>query len=84
VLVGLSKDSVESHRRFAAKYDLHCYLLADPGGALLARLGVRNAVTGMAARATFVIDSSGIVRHVFENVSARGHADAVLAAVQSL
>jgi len=83
VLVGVSKDTVDSHKRFAAKYDLHCHLLADPDGFILRRLGVQNPA-GQARRTTFVIDKSGIVRRVFENVSARGHADEVLAAVALL
>jgi peroxiredoxin Q/BCP len=84
VLVGVSKDSVDSHKRFAEKYDLHCHLLADPDGAILQRLGIQQPLGGRARRTTFVIDKSGIVRHVFENVSARGHAEVVLAAVASL
>jgi peroxiredoxin Q/BCP len=80
----VSKDTLESHKSFASKHGLTSYLLADPDGTVLSRLGVRNPITGMAARTTFVIDKSGIVRHVFENVSVRGHADAVLAAVANL
>jgi len=80
----VSNDSLESHERFAAKYDLKVYLLADPDGVVLERLGVRNPKSGTAARTTFVIDKSGIVRRVFENVSARGHADEVLAFVATL
>jgi peroxiredoxin Q/BCP len=70
--------------RFAAKYDLKGFLLADPDGIVLERLGVRNSKSGSASRTTFVIDKSGIVRHVFESVSARGHADEVLAFVATL
>jgi thioredoxin-dependent peroxiredoxin len=81
--VGVSKDSVESHKRFAAKYDLHLHLLADPDGTILKRLGVQG-LGGTARRTTFVIDKSGVVRSVFENVSVRGHADAVLAVLAAL
>jgi len=82
--VGVSNDTVASHERFAAKYDLQCYLLADPDGALMSRLGVRDPISGTGARTTFVIDKSGVVRHVFEKVSVKGHADAVLSAVAAL
>lgn len=82
--MGVSKDDLESHKRFAAKHDLKSYLLADPDGIVLERLGVRNPTNGMAARTTFVIDKSGIIRQVFEKVSARGHADEVLAVVATL
>jgi peroxiredoxin Q/BCP len=83
VIVGVSKDSVASHKKFAAKYDLRCYLLADPDGVILKTLGVQGA-TGLARRATFIVDSSGIVRYVYDNASARGHAAEVLAAVATL
>lgn len=47
------------------------------------RLGVAGPL-GFASRTTFVIDNTGIVRHVFENVSARAHAAQVLAVVEAL
>ena len=82
-MIGISKDTVESHRRFAAKHDLHCHLIADPTGAILKRLGVSGPL-GMARRCTFVIDRSGVVRNVYENVSVPGHAEAVLRNVRAL
>jgi peroxiredoxin len=83
-VVGVSKDDVESHRRFAEKCGLDCPLLADPEGAVLALLGVEKAPGGTAKRTTFLIDKAGVIRRVYENVSARGHADAVLLAVKEL
>ena len=83
MLVGISRDTVDSHRRFIEKHDLHCLLIADPKAEILKRLGVAGPL-GFANRATFVIDNTGAVRHVFENVSARGHAAQVLAAVEAL
>jgi peroxiredoxin Q/BCP len=84
VLIGISKDGVASHKRFAEKYGLECYLLSDPDGAALDLLGVEKAWHGRGKRTTFVIDRTGVIRHVYENVSPRGHADAVLAAVKAL
>jgi len=83
VLVGISNDSVESHRRFIAKHHLQCQLIADPRAEILKRLGIAGPL-GLARRTTFVIDNTGIVRDVFENVSARGHAAQVLAFVEAL
>ena len=83
MLVGVSKDSVASHKKFAAKYDLRCHLLADPDAVILKKLGVLH-LTGLARRTTFIVDSSGIVRYVYDNASARGHAAEVLAAVATL
>ena len=62
---------------------MRCRLIADPKGELIKRLGVAGPL-GFANRTTFVIDDTGIVRHVFENVSARGHAEQVLEAVKAL
>jgi peroxiredoxin len=62
---------------------LRIHLLADPNAEILKRLGVAGPL-GFASRTTFVIDDTGIVRHVFENVSARGHAAEVLAVVEAL
>lgn len=81
--MGVSKDTVAAHKAFAAKYDLRCHLLADPDGSILKLLGVQSLM-GRARRTTFVVDKSGTIRFVFENVSVRGHADEVLAAVATL
>jgi len=83
-LVGVSKDDVASHGRFAEKYGLHCHLLADPDGAVLSLLGIEREPGGLARRTTFVIDKHGVIRHVYEDVNARGHADVVLSAVKEL
>ena len=79
----MSKDTVQSHQRFAVTHDLHCRLLADPTGRIIKLLGVAGPL-GFANRATFVIDKSGVVRRVYENVSAKGHAAEVLAFVKTL
>ena len=79
----MSKDTVQSHERFVLTRDLHCRLLADPAGRIIKLLGVAGPL-GFANRTTFVIDKSGVVRRVFENVSAKGHAAEVLAFVKTL
>ena len=84
VLVGLSRDGVDSHCHFAEKYGLEYHLLADPEGAVLALLGIEREPGGLAKRTTFVVDRDGVIRRVFENVTARGHADEVLAVVKEL
>jgi len=79
----LSKDTVESHRRFADSHDLRCHLIADPKAEIIRRLGVAGPL-GIAQRVTFVVDKQGIVRRVFEDVKARGHAAEVLEFVRTL
>lgn len=89
-VVGVSPDSVESHRKFAAAEGLKFPLLADPGaqvarayGAFGEKVLYGKKVTGM-IRSTFVIDGQGVVRKVFPRVRVDGHAEKVLEALAGL
>ncbi len=66
-VVGVSSDSVGSHRRFAARYDLPFLLLSDRGGAVRERYGVEKTLGLLPGRVSFVIDRSGVVRHVYSS-----------------
>ena len=89
-VIGISKDSVVSHDKFTAKFDLSFPLLADTEGKACEAFGtwVEKSLYGRKymgiERATFVIDAKGVVRHVWRKVKVPGHVDQVLAAVQSL
>ncbi len=89
-VIGISKDSVASHDKFSAKFDLAFPLLADTEGKACEAFGtwVEKSLYGRKymgiERATFVIDAKGVVRHVWRKVKVPGHVDQVLAAVQSL
>jgi len=81
---GLSRDSVKSHQGFIAKQELPFRLLSDPEAALLKALGAYGTkvmygkeVEGI-LRSTFLVDPSGIIRHVWPKVSVKGHVDEVL------
>jgi peroxiredoxin Q/BCP len=82
VVVGVSTDSVESHRGFAEKHGLPFPLLADPLGELASAFGVLDH--GIAQRATFVLDREGRVARSFLDVRPRGHAQRVLNFVRTL
>ena len=62
-VVGISTDSVASHKNFAAHYDLPLRLLSDPGGKVSHLYGARSLIPGKVARSVFVIDAQGIVRY---------------------
>lgn len=62
-VVGISTDSSASHGSFSEKYNLPLRLLADAGGEVAALYDVRSWLPGRSARAVFVIDRDGIVRH---------------------
>lgn len=84
VVLGISRDSVKSHQKFAAKYGLPFTLLADEGGQVAQRYGVwvEKSMYGKkymsTARTTFYVRPDGRVGHVWEQVRPEGHAQKVL------
>lgn len=90
VVLGLSPDSVASHKRFKEKYGLTFPLLSDEGGAVASRYGawVQKSLFGRKfmgiERSTFIIDGDGILRKAFRKVKVRGHVDQVLRALEEI
>ena len=90
VVVGVSKDSCDSHRAFQDKYGLKVTLLADTGGELCERYGVwqkkeKDGATKMGiVRSTFLINKQGVLETVLYGVSADGHAGDMLERVRRL
>jgi len=62
-VVGISKDSVESHRKFAEHHELPLRLLSDSNGEVSQLYGARSLIPGKVARSVFVIDPEGILRY---------------------
>ncbi len=83
VVLGVSEDSLESHKAFADKYELPFQLLDDTKHALATAFGVPLS-SGKAKRVTFVIDASGKVAKVFPNVNPDGHAAELIEALRAL
>jgi peroxiredoxin Q/BCP len=89
-VVGLSADSVESHRKFKEKYGLNFPLLSDPDHAALNAYGVwqEKSLYGRKfmgiVRSTFVIDGKGVIRAHFPKVKVAGHVDEVLTVLRDL
>ena len=87
VVLGVSKDSIESHCKFADKYDLDFPLLSDPDGKMLEKYGAwgEKNMYGKKSmgiiRSTVLIGPDGKVIKHFPKVSVKGHVDAVLAAL---
>lgn len=63
-VVGISSDSVESHRKFAEHHNLPLRLLSDSEGTASNLYGARSLIPGKVARSVFVIDSQGKLRHI--------------------
>lgn len=80
-IFGVSRDSEESHRQFREHHNLPFPLASDENGEIQKSYGVPSRL-GMAARVTFVVDSKGIIQHVFEHVDPAVHADEVLAVIR--
>ena len=83
VVIGVSKDSVRSHRNFADKYSLPFILLADEERKVIDLYGVfkekkmyGKTVMGV-KRTTFVIDEHGVIERIYAEVKAAGHAEEV-------
>ena len=62
-VVGISTDSVESHRKFAEHHSLPLRLLSDPDLKVAEMFGAKSWLPGRSARAVVVIDAQGRVRH---------------------
>ncbi len=90
VVIGISKDSLTSHQKFAKKYKLAFNLAADEDISIASAFGVwveksmyGRKYMGM-DRATFLIDGKGIIRNVWRNVKVPGHVEEVIGAVKNL
>ncbi len=89
VVLGVSPDGVDSHRRFREKFSLPYPLLADEDHAVAEAYGVwgEKSMYGKkyygVLRTTFIIDAAGSVRRVFEKVKPAGHAAEVLEALSA-
>jgi peroxiredoxin Q/BCP len=82
-VIGISSDSVESHKSFAARYNLPFTLLSDEGGKVRKLYGVPNSFGLFPGRVTYVIDEEGVVRHIFSSqVEAARHVEEALEALK--
>ena len=83
-VVGVSKDSAASHRKFADKYELPFTLLADTSTQMLQTFGAwgekkmyGKTVMGT-IRKTFIFDENGVLTEIIEKVDTKNHAGQIL------
>lgn len=69
-VVGVSSDTVDSHRGFAERHRLPFPIVSDPERAIRRLYGVPNALGFVPGRVTYVIDRQGVVRLVFSGLLA--------------
>ena len=88
VVIGVSKDSVASHQKFAQKYELPFILLADPELEAIQSYGVWQEkktcgkVSMGVVRSTFIIDENGIIEKVMPKVKPDTNAEEILSYLQ--
>ena len=83
-VIGISKDSVNSHKNFASKYDLPFTLLSDTSTEILQAFGawgekkMYGKTTMGTLRKTFIFDEEGILVKIIEKVDTKNHASQIL------
>jgi peroxiredoxin Q/BCP len=89
VILGISPDSVESHKKFAAKYKLPFDLLSDEKKSVLEKYDVwqEKSMYGKkymgVVRTTYIIDKKGIIKKIFPKVNVDGHNKEVVEALKA-
>lgn len=89
-IVGISRDPMKSHDRFAAKYGLKFHLASDEDGKASAAYDtwIEKSMYGRKymglERSTYLVDRTGTIRAIWRPVSVTGHVEEVLAALKAL
>ena len=89
-ILGVSKDSCDSHRKFIQKKNLNLTLISDTNKEIQKKYGVWRLKKFMGkefvgtVRSTFLIDSNGKIKKIWDKVKIQGHAEQVLNEVKKL
>lgn len=81
-VLGVSVDSVNSHKKFESKYDLNFTLVSDSGKNISQSFGTFGGSS--ASRVTYIIDKEGKIAFVYPRVTPKEHGKEVLAKLQEL
>ncbi len=90
VVIGVSPDSVESHKKFKKKYGLNFFLVSDTCNEITKAYGVWKKKNFMGKefmgveRTTFIINENGVIEKIFPKVNPVGHSKEVLEFLGSL
>ena len=83
-VIGVSRDSADSHEQFKSHHRLPFTLLSDPDGKVARAWGVKGKL-GLPGRVTYVFDKAGVLRHRFDSMIRFGkHVDEALEVVKRL
>lgn len=84
-VVGVSSDSIASHKDFASRNGLPFILLSDDGGEVRKLYGASSTFGLLPGRVTYIIDKRGIVRHIFSSqLSPKRHIDEALETLEKI
>ena len=90
IVIGISKDTVEKQKKFKTKYDLKCILGSDNDVNICSKFGVwvEKSMYGKKymgiQRSTFLINTEGKIKYIWDKVKIPGHADEVLEKIKNL
>lgn len=90
VVIGVSADSIKSHKNFSEKFNLPFTLLSDEKKEFLQAFGVwkEKSMYGKKymgiERTTFIIDEKGIIKHIFSKVKVDNHSEEVIKLLREL
>jgi len=82
-VLGVSTDGVKAHENFRDKFNLNFPLLSDKSKEVVRSYGAQSDY-GSAKRVTFLIDKSGVIRHIWKKVNTSSHADEIIDKVKEL
>ncbi|MCX7909337.1 MAG: peroxiredoxin [Ignavibacteria bacterium] len=83
-VIGVSPDSIKSHKNFKSKYNLNFHLVADPDKEICKQYDVLGEKTMYGkkylgvVRSTYIIDPEGVIRYVNPKVNVEGHVDEII------
>ena len=90
VVIGVSADSIASHKKFQEKQNLNFILLSDPEHKLLEQFeawGEKKMYGKLfmgIIRSTFIIDKEGTVKKIWKNVKVKGHVEEILTELEKI
>lgn len=87
VIIGISPDNIDSHNRFANKYQLNFVLLADETKEICRRFGVLKKgpnSSEQVERTTFIVSPNGVIKWIERPVNVQGHDERIAQALENM
>jgi peroxiredoxin Q/BCP len=82
-VLGISVDTVESHKKFADEYKIPYPLLSDTGKSICKQYAGLN-IYGLAKRTTYIIDKEGKIAKIFTEIEPKSHGEEIVGTLSSI